>query len=82
MKLPLTERLRRGLDVLTTRAERIPGGLWRPGSVPRGFDPRQLAKGIAVEMEHTSDRATAREIALDHLTEDPRYYDKLERAGL
>ena len=30
-------------------------------------------------MEHTDDPSLAREIARDHLTEDPAYYDKLER---
>jgi len=35
--------------------------------------------GIKVEMEHTKDRAIAREIALDHLTEDPKYYSKLKK---
>lgn len=38
----------------------------------------QLDKGIRVEMEHTTDEATAREIALDHLNELPDYYDRLE----
>lgn len=42
----------------------------------------QLAKGIRVEMEHTNDEKTAREIALDHLGEDPRYYTKLQKAQL
>lgn len=46
------------------------------------FDPLQLRKGIKVEMEHTNDSSIAREIAMDHLVEDPRYYDKLTRAGL
>lgn len=41
------------------------------------FDPKQLAVGIDVEMEHTDSRAIAREIAADHLSEDPRYYYKL-----
>ena len=40
---------------------------------------RQLQKGIKVEMEHTDDKALAREIAMDHLMEDPLYYDKLEK---
>ena len=40
----------------------------------------QLKKGIAVEKEHTSDEATAREIALDHLGEFPDYYDRLAKA--
>ena len=43
------------------------------------FDPRALAKGAEVETEHTSDFDTAEHIAMDHLTEDPRYYDKLEK---
>jgi len=34
-------------------------------------------KGVKVEMEHTSDETTAKEIARDHLYEDPKYYDKL-----
>ena len=40
----------------------------------------QLKKGIGVEKEHTTDAATAREIALDHLNEFPDYYDRLEQA--
>lgn len=43
-----------------------------------GFDPDQLRKGIKVEMEHTADRAVAKEIAQDHLAEDPKYYDHLK----
>jgi hypothetical protein len=38
---------------------------------------KQLQKGIKVEMEHTSDTKKSEEIALDHLFEDPKYYDKL-----
>lgn len=40
----------------------------------------QLKKGMPVELEHTSDHAIAREIALDHLGEFVDYYDRLERA--
>lgn len=39
----------------------------------------QLLKGTAVEMEHTTDPAVAREIALDHLGEDLFYYQKLSQ---
>lgn len=39
----------------------------------------QLNKGIKVEMEHTNDRKIAKEIAMDHLFEDPKYYDKLQK---
>ena len=42
----------------------------------------QIKKGIEVEMEHTDDKRTALKIALDHLKEDPKYYDKLLAAGL
>jgi len=39
----------------------------------------QFDKGIEVEKEHTTDAKTAAEIATDHLTEDPLYYDKLAK---
>ena len=39
----------------------------------------QFKKGISVEMEHTTDREIAKEIVLDHLFEDPKYYDKLAK---
>jgi len=39
---------------------------------------KQLEKGIKHELEHTSNESIAREIALDHLWEDRKYYDKLE----
>lgn len=57
---------------------KIPGGL-SEGKKPGDFDPKALAKGQKVEMEHTTDPAIAQEIARDHLTEDPAYYDKLEK---
>ena len=36
-------------------------------------------KGIKVEKEHTEDVEKVKEIAMDHLSEDPNYYDKLEK---
>lgn len=38
---------------------------------------KELEKGIKVEMEHSSDKKVAREIALDHLGEKMDYYKKL-----
>ena len=38
-----------------------------------------LDKGQKVEMEHTDDAEKAREIAKDHLLEDPQYYEKLAK---
>lgn len=46
------------------------------------FDPKELTMGVATEQEHTKDLALAKEIAKDHLTEDPHYYSKLKKAGL
>ena len=43
---------------------------------------KQLDKGVKVELEHTKDKSIAREIALDHLAEDPKYYDKLAKVDL
>jgi hypothetical protein len=37
----------------------------------------QIKKGIEVEMEHTSDKEKATEIATDHVSEFPDYYDRL-----
>jgi len=57
--------------------DQLPGGLADDKS-PDDFDPEAVLKGMGVELEHTDDRRVATEIALDHLAEDPAYYDKLE----
>lgn len=51
-------------------------GDFRPDSA---FTPKQLAKGKRHEKEHTFSGLLAKEIAKDHLTEDPAYYTKLEK---
>jgi len=67
------------IDKLGSQHEdEIPGGL-ADKKKPSDFDPKQLAKGIKVELEHTDDRNLAQEISMDHLTEDPDYYSKLEK---
>lgn len=43
---------------------------------------KQLEVGVAVESEHTPDPEVAKEIATDHLAEDPEYYTKLIKAGV
>jgi hypothetical protein len=43
---------------------------------------KQLEQGIKVEMEHTTDKNIAKEIAMDHLWENPMYYSKLVKANL
>jgi GNAT superfamily N-acetyltransferase len=54
----------------------IPGGLADKKS-DKDFNKKNLKEGIKVEKEHTSDSDIAKEIAEDHLTEDPKYYKKL-----
>lgn len=39
----------------------------------------QVKKGIKVEMEHTDSEEIAHEIAMEHVYEDPKYYDKLSK---
>jgi hypothetical protein len=56
----------------------VPGGLGDNTSSDE-VDSEQLKMGIEIEMEHTDDPKIAKEIALDHLTEDPKYYTKLKK---
>lgn len=44
---------------------------------PSEFDPKSLRAGMHVEREHTSNKHLQKEVAMDHLTEDPHYYEKL-----
>lgn len=61
------------LDAPTMTPEQIA----KKHNVPLRKINDQLEIGIKVEMEHTSDKNVAREIALDHLMELPDYYSKL-----
>jgi len=60
---------------------KLPGGVGDQTPTSQ-VDPIQLSTGIQIEMEHTNDLDIAKEIAMDHLTEDPKYYSKLVAAGL
>ena len=40
---------------------------------------KQFDKGVKVEMEHTDNKGKAKEIAMDHISEDPKYYDKISK---
>ena len=46
---------------------------------PDEVDQKELAMGIEVEYEHTSDRKVATRIALAHLKEIPDYYTRLKK---
>jgi len=54
----------------------IPGGL-ADNNKPSDFNQKQLKEGQKVELEHTKNPKIAREIAMDHLKEDSKYYKKL-----
>jgi len=56
--------------------DQLPGGL-ADKKKPSDFSAASLRQERKVESEHTKDRTLPTEIAMDHLTEDPRYYDKL-----
>lgn len=43
------------------------------------FDKKELELGIKIEREHTNSDLVARLIALDHLSELPDYYSRLEK---
>ena len=79
------------LENLLNELNKVPGGLAKNKTLDdiaakHGVDKdkleKQLEKGIKVEAEHTTDKAIAREIAMDHLFEDPKYYDKLSKIEL
>ena len=73
---PISEEVDRAAHM--NKGEKLVGGKGdnRPDS---DFCPVQLKAGIKVEMEHTSDRAKAKEIVKDHLTESKDYYQHLDK---
>lgn len=60
-----------------TAADLLPGGA--ADNVPDSkFPKKDLALGVKDEREHTSNDQIAKEIAKDHLQEDPAHYEKEE----
>lgn len=76
-----SRQLEREITAALASTPRFPDGRAK-GRRPGEFDPVQLRRGTQVEMEHTTDRRLAEQIAMDHLVEDPRYYVKLARVHL
>jgi len=68
--------LRKGSRAL--RLVLVGGTAERQGFTASDADPWELRMGSKHELEHTGDRAIAKQIALDHLAEDPRYYSMLK----
>ena len=55
--------------------DNIPGGR-ADGKKPSDYNKRSVEKGKSIEYEHTNDPSVAREIAIDHLEELPKYYNE------
>lgn len=61
--------------------DRLEGGK-ADDKTPEDFPPDDLTIGTKVEREHTSNPDVATEIAMDHLAENPEYYDNLVTSGI
>jgi len=68
--------MRRRRFRLLEREDVLPGGKADDADESE-FDPIQIKQGIRIEREHAKDDKVAKEIAMDHLREDPRYYSLL-----
>jgi inorganic pyrophosphatase len=49
----------------------------REGKTKTDFPKKDVQKGTKIEYEHSNDKEEAQQIALDHLTEHPKYYDEI-----
>ena len=74
--------LAKGKNVMDLAKRWDPKGYYDPKQFAAKYIKDKLQQGIKVEMEHTSDIRYAAEIAMDHLWEDIRYYDKLKEQCL
>mgnify|MGYP003348970590 CR=1 FL=1 len=68
--------LKKGLDSVKTPSLQA---IAKKHGVSTAFIARQIAKGVKVEKEHTTDPKMANQIARDHLNERPDYYEKLNK---
>jgi hypothetical protein len=58
--------------------ENLTGGV-ADGKAITAYDLDELLTGMKFELEHTSDRFVALELAMDHLERIPNYYSRLRR---
>lgn len=70
-----------GENKMKVKEDLIPGGKG-DNTNQTTLDQNEFKVGIAVEREHTNSDEEATEIATDHLTENPKYYSELIKAGL
>lgn len=67
----------KALNESSTKKQKLKGGKG-DNLVPDQVNYYEFRKGWKHELEHTDDIDKAKEIALDHLAEDPMYYTRLE----
>lgn len=63
---------------ITDFKDSLKGGI-ADGKAVTAYDLEELLTGMKFEMEHTSDRFVALELAMDHLERIPDYYTRLRR---
>jgi hypothetical protein len=74
------ERNRSGKAMASRFAKFLDDGRANEKGVTEGdVSASQLEAGEQVEHEHTPDKMTARRVALDHLSERPKYYTELKK---
>jgi len=73
--MKVDELFEKVLDKLTMNAEQLANH----HGVDIEYIKAQIEVGMKHELEHTSNEDAAREIARDHLKEDPKYYEKLKQ---
>jgi hypothetical protein len=66
-----------GIDIKNFK-DTLTGGV-ADGKTVMQYNLEELLTGIKFELEHTSDRFIALEIAMDHLERMPDYYSRLRR---
>ena len=71
----------KGVHFVQEHKDKLPGGA-ADKMQPWQFAPEELQEGMSHEMEHTTDPSIAREIAMDHLTEDSQYYTHMKQVGM
>jgi hypothetical protein len=70
--------LAKGKNLIDLAKRWDPKGYYDTKQFATEYIKKKLLQGIKVEMEHTTDVHFAAEIAMDHLWEDLKYYDKLK----
>ena len=78
MKKLLSESLQ---EFLNEEKELFKGQV-KSGISAEDVDPKEFLVGLAVEKEHSTDLAVQKEIALQHLGENPKYYSEGMKKGM